>query len=327
MLRQITRIFVDLATPAFPAVVHAKQDDGGTRFIYATLMENGVEYVPPAGAIGIARIRKPDGKACVYDSNDQDLAAVVIDGSTVQVELVTQALTAAGNGIAEVGLYDADGNRLTSFNFRLEIEASAVADAEFISTDFINVLSAKIGEVAALVQSIQDLTVSAVTLPAGSDAKVEKTVINGILNFEFNIPEGKTGPEGPKGPPGEDANLSAGSVTTNIIADGAVTAEKLADGAVTPESIGAAKRSTIENATLNASGWSGTNYTLAVGGATASNIIELDKSPSITADQLEALQGANIVGTVQTNGSITLKAFGVVPKINIPIIVIVRGDL
>ena len=81
------------------------------------------------------------------------------------------------------------------------------------------------------------------------------------------------------------------------------------------------------NATLLASAWDGVNYTLDVDGATATNIVELDKAPTITLDQLEALQGANIVGIEQAAGSIILKALGDVPKIDIPIIVIVRGDL
>mgnify|MGYP003559145305 CR=1 FL=1 len=58
----------------------------------------------------------------------------------------------------------------------------------------------------------------------------------------------------------------------------------------------------------------------------ASQIIELVPSQSITAEQLEALQAANIIGTEQSIGRVTLTAYGDVPTIDIPVIFIIRGD-
>ena len=58
----------------------------------------------------------------------------------------------------------------------------------------------------------------------------------------------------------------------------------------------------------------------------ASQIIELVPSQSITAEQLEALQAANIIGTDQAVGRVTLTAYGDAPTIDIPVIFIIRGD-
>lgn len=98
-------------------------------------------------------------------------------------------------------------------------------------------------------------------------------------------------------------------------------------GGISAESLGAATMSTKSDAVLHADAWNETEYVLSVDNAKATSAIEIDKAPNITVEQLEALQGANIVGVSQTAGSITLKAFGDVPEIDIPIIVIVRGDL
>lgn len=90
--------------------------------------------------------------------------------------------------------------------------------------------------------------------------------------------------------------------------------------------VGASTVSTTVTATLAASSWSGGNYTLSVTGVTATSNQEILPATSITAEQLKALQGANIQDGGQSAGKIILKAFGTVPTINIPIRVIVRGD-
>lgn len=104
------------------------------------------------------------------------------------------------------------------------------------------------------------------------------------------------------------------------IPDGSVTAAKLAPGA-------AAKVSKMTTATLAAASWSSGKYTLSVSGVTTTSPVEILPGASITADQLTALQAANIQDGGQSANSITLKAFGDVPTIAIPIRIIVRGDM
>ena len=94
--------------------------------------------------------------------------------------------------------------------------------------------------------------------------------------------------------------------------------------------IGAAAISNTTEATLAASSWRGDSapytYTLAVSGVTVSSYQEILPALGITKEQLDALQGANIVDGGQSVGSITLKAFGDKPSVDIPIRVIKRGD-
>lgn len=77
--------------------------------------------------------------------------------------------------------------------------------------------------------------------------------------------------------------------------------------------------------TLLASGWSNKTYNLTVSGVTTTSIQELLPSLTITQTQLEALQGANIIDGGQSANTIVLKAMGDIPKIDIPIRVLLRG--
>lgn len=87
-------------------------------------------------------------------------------------------------------------------------------------------------------------------------------------------------------------------------------------------------KSVIVNTTLSASSWGSNVYTWSNNNIKSANqVIELIPANNITATQLEALQMANIVGTSQDVGSVTFKAYGEVPTINIPVTFIIRGDV
>lgn len=83
-------------------------------------------------------------------------------------------------------------------------------------------------------------------------------------------------------------------------------------------------------ATLLASGWTGSEahfvYTLAIAGVTATSYQELVPAVNITAEQLKALQAANITDGGQAAGTMTLKAYGKKPAVDIPIRVIKEGE-
>lgn len=92
----------------------------------------------------------------------------------------------------------------------------------------------------------------------------------------------------------------------------------------------ATTKSTTVSVTLFASSWSGDsapyNCTLSVTGVTTTSNQEFLPALDITEEQLTALQSANIQDGGQSSGSVTLKAFGDKPTIDIPIRVILRGD-
>ena len=83
------------------------------------------------------------------------------------------------------------------------------------------------------------------------------------------------------------------------------------------------------NTTLAASGWSSGVYTISNENITVTCVVELlpRENNGITQEQFEALAAAMIIGGTQAAGSIQLVALGDVPTIDIPITLIVRGDL
>ena len=120
---------------------------------------------------------------------------------------------------------------------------------------------------------------------------------------------------------GKQAKITASGILKGDGAGGVSAAVKGTDYAGTSETV---------TATLLAASWTGSSapytYTLAVNGVTANSNQELLPSLTITEEQLTALQAANIQDGGQAANSVTLKAFGDKPTIDIPIRVIVRGD-
>ena len=106
---------------------------------------------------------------------------------------------------------------------------------------------------------------------------------------------------------------------------------------VTADSIGAASKEYVDSVatgttlsvTLASASWTGTaapyTYTISNSVITATSTQELMPATDITADQLTALQNANIIDGGQAAGSMTLKAFSEKPSVDIPVRIIVKG--
>ena len=106
---------------------------------------------------------------------------------------------------------------------------------------------------------------------------------------------------------------------------------------VTADSIGAASKEYVDSVaigttlsvTLASASWAGTaapyTYTINNSAITATSTQEVSPATDITANQLTALQSANIIDGGQAAGSMTLKAFGKKPSVDIPVRIIVKG--
>lgn len=161
---------------------------------------------------------------------------------------------------------------------------------------------------------------------------------------QFNSDLAKNGNKADKTVPAAAGNLAALDAAGNLSDSGKrpadfqakVTASGLlkGDGAggVTAAAAGtdySGPKATV-TATLLASGWTGSEapfvYTLAIAGVTATSYQELLPAVNITAEQLKALQAANITDAGQAVGTMTLKAYGKKPAVDIPIRVIKEGE-
>lgn len=161
---------------------------------------------------------------------------------------------------------------------------------------------------------------------------------------QFNSDLAKIGNKADKTVPAAAGNLAALDAAGNLSDSGKkvgdfqskVTASGLLKGdgsggvtAAAPGTDYSGPKATV-TATLLASGWTGSEapfvYTLAIAGVTATSYQELLPAVNITAEQLKALQAANITDGGQASGSMTLKAYGKVPTVDIPIRVIKEGE-
>lgn len=145
--------------------------------------------------------------------------------------------------------------------------------------------------------------------------------------WDAMLPASQKGAAGGVASLGNDGKVLAGQLPATMTPAAHAASHKTGGSdALSPADIGAAAASTIATATLAANGWSNGAYILTVSGVTATSNQEILPAVDITAEQLEALQGANIQDGGQAAGNITLKAYGDVPTIDIPIRVIKRGD-
>ena len=105
----------------------------------------------------------------------------------------------------------------------------------------------------------------------------------------------------------------------------AVTAEKERAEAA-EQNIANSIPSTAISTRLYAETWSSGTYTLTNDMITSTSNQEIIPAVGITSDQYTALCAAQLVDGGQSAGSLTLKALGTVPTIDIPIRVIFRGE-
>ena len=92
------------------------------------------------------------------------------------------------------------------------------------------------------------------------------------------------------------------------------------------------QNSKIQNITLNSSSWSGSSapYSYTVSNAditSTSKVVEIMPANGATNAQLEAYLEAGLCGGTTGIGTITIKAFGKKPATNIPITIVVRGEI
>lgn len=120
----------------------------------------------------------------------------------------------------------------------------------------------------------------------------------------------------------DDARLSAASTT----AAGLMSAEDKTK--LNGIAAGATKNaSTSEAITLASSSWSNSTYTIKNAKITATSFQEILPATNITKDQYTAFANGMIVCSAQAAGSLTLKALGTAPTVDIPVIVIYRGNV
>ena len=145
-MTESTNVSINLQSPNISTVVYAVQNDRSARHIVAQLRDGSAPWTPPAGAAPVIRYVKPDGTGGFYDADDNNNSAIVISGSKADMTIVEQALTVPGDVYMQLHFYAGDGTRLTSFAWILRVQQSVLNDATIVSSDYFNVLTAKVSQ-------------------------------------------------------------------------------------------------------------------------------------------------------------------------------------
>lgn len=179
-MQSLAYVTLDLQDVNAMVTVSAKQNDRLSRTITAQLRDGGVAWVPGAGVVAAIRYRKPDGTAGFYDTLEDSSAAYSISGSVITFTLAEQMLTVPGGVAVEINFYNSAGQRLTSFSFLLRVQSSVLSDAEIVSSDYYNVMTATLAQMAAIAANLPVPSTSTPLADSGS----------GVVGVEGNFARG-----------------------------------------------------------------------------------------------------------------------------------------
>ena len=143
-MQSVTTLNLNLQYPNYATTMHAVQNDKLTRKVVAMLFDGSTPFVPDQDALGMVRFHKPDDTNGFYNVDEAGNDAVTWEGNVATISLAEQALACAGIVLCQVQFYTQEGQRLTTFTWRIDVQECAISDEEFMSTDYYSVLSAQI---------------------------------------------------------------------------------------------------------------------------------------------------------------------------------------
>lgn len=313
-LETIASLKVDLLDPGAPQVIHAVQDDSNSRSVSFSLYAGGAQWVVPDGTLVMVRVRKPDGKACAYDTlPDDKTPAATINGNVVTAALVPQVFTAPGNALVQIKLYDSGETSIATFGVVLHIARNVVSDAEIVSSDYYSILTRQIAEVleaagkidadTAAAKEAAEKAAASATQAAGS-ATAAAGSASAASTAATNAQSSATAAAGSATSAGDSASAAAGSASTASEASSSASAD-----ATAAESA----KTAAETAATNAENAAERAEALVYSGAGAHNSIYRGKDlgASVTAEQYAAIAAGTFddlyIGDYWTIGGVTYR--------------------
>nr|DAL24809.1 MAG TPA_asm: tail protein [Caudoviricetes sp.] len=207
---------LNLSTDIVPPVLKMVQNDSNSRYIVASLWDGASAYDVGSASV-MMRFAKPDGTGGMYDA-DEAGNAVSVDGNVVTIPVATQVLTVAGDVFAQVDIYGSSNSKLASFAFKIDVAASVYPDAQIISSDYYNILTATI---ANAVTAAQNAAASATAAAQSADSAAAS--VDGAV--KYNAPQTLT--DAQKQQARDNINASAPyTAGENISISGSVIATK-----------------------------------------------------------------------------------------------------
>lgn len=156
-LNIISNVQLDMKAPNTVIVYANQYDSAGS--VRAQLLNSGESWAVPAGAKAVVMFKKSDNIGGFYDVTEFGVAAVEIDSdrSIIYINYDPQVLTTAGRVAVQINFYQND-QRLSSFAFYTDVQASAVTSGEIASSWLFNILSQEIAQTLTVATTPQAMT-------------------------------------------------------------------------------------------------------------------------------------------------------------------------
>lgn len=272
------------------------------------------------------QLSRPHKQVETYINNT--LIPAINKGNTDIQSQIDDTLTPAIEARMKTVTYDADGNGIVDNAEKVNghtVEADVPASAAFTDTTY-SQASASVTGIAKMYGATGTATDGSMTQKAITDAIISAaykgvTIDSEMSDSSENPVQNKTVKKYIDNQSSElstelnSVKTSVSDNTSKIAANTSAIAKNTAKLVTTTKSL-----------TLSSSGWNSGTYTISDSLITATSNQEIIPALDITADQLKALQKAMLIDGGQTTGSLTLKALGTVPTIDVPIRIILRGD-
>ena len=214
-------VSLNLTADGIPPRLHMVQGDSNTRTIVASLWDDSQPYDVPASAAVMMRFRKPDGTGGLYDVTEGG-AKISVSGNVVTVPVATQLLTVAGVVFAQVDVYGAAtgaaAEKLATFRLAIEVAPSVYPDAPIISSDYYNILTAKVAEAVAAADRAEQATVYTPTIGSNGNWYVWDQAAGKYVDSGVSAQQGPKGDKGDKGDTGATGERGTGWWETTVSA-------------------------------------------------------------------------------------------------------------
>lgn len=206
-------VSLNLTADGIPPRLHMVQGDSNTRTIVASLWDDSQPYDVPASAAVMMRFRKPDGTGGLYDVTEGG-AKISVSGNVVTVPVATQLLTVVGVVFAQVDVYGAAtgaaAEKLATFRLAIEVAPSVYPDAPIISSDYYNILTAKVAEAVAAADRAEQATVYTPTIGSNGNWYVWDQAAGKYVDSGVSAQQGPKGDKGDKGDTGATGERGTG---------------------------------------------------------------------------------------------------------------------
>ena len=149
MIQTVKKITLDVYKPNLFKLIVAKQGDSNSRFVRATIVNDGRKIDIPITATATINALRVDGEA-------KSFACEVNDDGTVTAPLTYWMLEVGGVVECDISAIGADNTRLTTSKFFVEVETVSCPDGEISSDENYGILVQLIEDV----RELQDASVS-----------------------------------------------------------------------------------------------------------------------------------------------------------------------